>query len=88
MIGLGIAVAAELVGLWWLAQPFVAALVYFVVAEVAMQRLRLWRDSLMDTAHVMFGASLPAAFAHDIRVVAAVLAGWGALVGYGFWRRL
>jgi len=40
MIGLGIVVVADAAGLWWLAQPVAAALVYFVVAEVAMQRLR------------------------------------------------
>jgi len=42
----------------------------------------------MDTAHVMFGASLPGAILREDLTAVAVLAVWAALVSYGVWRRL
>ncbi|MFP4239520.1 MAG: hypothetical protein ACLFRZ_09460 [Rhodosalinus sp.] len=87
VLGIAVVVVADALGLHWLGQPIAAALVYWLVAEVALQRLRLWRDAIMDTAHVMAGASLAAAIARDDLTAVAVLAVWGALLGFGAWRR-
>lgn len=57
-IGLGVSIYLGLVG-WWTVP--LAALVYFVVVEIGTQALKLWRDSIMDTAHVMAGAAFGSA---------------------------
>lgn len=56
--------------------------IYWVVSEVALQRLALWQDGLVDTFHVAMGAAVLTA--DDPRPWLIV---WGATLAAGVWRR-
>lgn len=69
--------------------PVFVALVYLTVWEVMAGHWRAdWRDSLMDTAHVMAGASLLCgALAFGYWTAVACVLSWLCLIGFGVWQR-
>ena len=69
------------------AAPVVVALVYGGLWEVVIQRGKLWRDSIEDTAHVMAGASIICGATVSYWTVAGCVAAWLALIAIGFTRR-
>lgn len=80
----GVAIGAPILALW----P-VAALVYWLVSEVWLQCLALWRDALMDTFHVASGVAVAASMhAGQVWWPVAMLAVWGLVLGLGAWRRV
>lgn len=69
--------------------PIAVALVYGVLWEWLIQRGRDWRDSVIDTACVLAGASvLAGALGFGLVTAAAALAIWCALLAVGVWRRI
>ena len=83
-IGLGVVTLTGMSSLWAVAT---AVLLYWAVVEVAGQGLSLWRDSLMDTAHVAGGAyygisTVP--YATDWTPQIAFLI-WAALLAFEGW---
>jgi hypothetical protein len=69
------------------AVPFVA-LGYFAVWEIGVQRGRLIRDSLHDTAHVLAGSGfIAAALAWGWGPAIAIAAAEFAALMYGAWER-
>lgn len=87
-LGLGFAVYLPLAG-WW-SVPL-AALAYWVIVEVGMQRNSLWRDSIMDTAHVMAGAAFGSYVMQYIPpndyTPQVIYALWAALLGFESWSK-
>jgi hypothetical protein len=76
--------------LW--AVPLVVAMIYGAAWEWGWQRTTYptefdWRDSLMDTACVMAGASMVAGFLTDLPTGAACWLAWAVLVLWGGLRR-
>lgn len=88
VLGIEIAVVFVLLGLPFWAAPLAATLAYWVLIECFAQKLSDWRDSLMDTAHVMAGATMVAAIPRDDWTALIALAVWLALQVFGVWRRL
>lgn len=80
-IGLASAVILEALGLpvWWQVVGIVVA--YWLVIEVASQRLRLWRDAIMDTAFVAGGAVF-------MQAELATLLILGPLMAFGILQRI
>jgi len=83
-IGLGFVVLTG-ISAWW--AVLVAALLYWVFVEVAGQGLALWRDSIMDTAHVMAGAAFGAVTVPYVPdwTPQGVYAVWAALLAFEAW---
>lgn len=85
VLGLGFAVLAQAIGLWW-PIPLLIAAVYWVAAEYVLQRSALFLDGLTDTGFVAAGATLPAAmnlgdwWAVGLCAVVGVALGVGAKV--------
>lgn len=93
IIGGGLALLALTVlpALW---VPPLVALAYGVIWEWAIQRGRMWWDSLEDTAHVMAGAAPPAAAVYGAAdfwfmwaTLAACYGAWVAVLSVGVIRR-
>ena len=89
---IGIPAGCAMVSLGWslVAAPVVVAVVYLVLWEWMLQR-KLgpwdWRDSLMDTACVMAGASMVSGFMTDLATGAVCWAIWAGVVLWGgLWR--
>lgn len=85
-LGLGVVVALGIAH-WW--AVIVAVLIYWLIAEYLMQGLSMWRDSIMDTAHVMAGAGFGAyatSMAHD-QTLRIIVLSWGALLAYETWSK-
>jgi hypothetical protein len=83
--------AAAILSIWWglIAAPVLVAICYGLIWEIGVQRLRIWRDSLEDTVHVMAGASVMcAALSGDLRLVAGCFLAQGVLLVVGIYRRL
>lgn len=80
-LGLGLSLMLGPLGLsvWW--QLAVIIVGYWVVIEFVGQRLRLWRDAIMDTAFVAGGTTFMLA-----PVIAALIC--AALLSFGVWRRV
>jgi hypothetical protein len=68
--------------------PLLIGVSYFLVVELAGQRLALFWDGLEDTGHVTFGAGFGYILTrHGTYDALAVLVGWGAVLLFGMWRR-
>ncbi len=85
-IGLGTAIAAQAVGLWW-PIPLAVAAAYWLFAEYGLQRAGLPLDGLTDAAFVGAGASVPAALAWQPWAAVALCVATGAALAVGAWRR-
>jgi hypothetical protein len=85
----GMPFAMTVAPFWGLvATPIIAALIYGIVWEWALQGGRMWRDSFEDSVHVLAGASvLCAALSGDGWTVAGCFAAQGSLLALGAWRR-
>ena len=88
----GIPAGAALVAMGWplVQAPIVVAAVYLVLWEWMLQRNPGkwdWRDSLMDTACVMAGASMVSGFMTNLATGAVCWAVWAAVVLWGGLRR-
>ncbi len=82
--------AALIISPWWglMVTPILIGLAYGLVWELALQRGRLWRDSLEDTVHVTVGASvICAALSGDRGAVVACMLAQAVLLAIGVWRR-
>lgn len=91
-VGVGLALPMLWLGwpLW--AVPVLVAVIYAAAWEWGIQRYLWrrqfdWRDSLMDTACVMAGASMVSGFLTDLATGTACWAAWMALVLWGALRR-
>lgn len=92
MVGMpaGMALLAFGWPLW--AAPIMVALVYGLFWELGIQRALWrrefdWRDSLMDTACVMAGASMVSGFLSNLTTGAICWVAWAVLVFWGGLRR-
>ena len=92
LVGVPLGLALIWVGwpLW--AAPILAAMIYAGAWEWGVQRYLWrkqfdWRDSLMDTACVMAGASMVSGFLTDLGTGAACWLAWAVLVFAGGLRR-
>ena len=65
---------------------FVTWLAYFVIIEVIDQRLELKRDAISDSLHVLFGAWIVGVLPNYGQAL-LIMAGWGLVLAYGYWRR-
>lgn len=75
-LGLALAVLLTMTGLsvWWQLALIIGG--YWTVIEVIAQRLRLWRDAIMDTAFVAGGATFMLAPV-PVMVICAMLLAFG-----------
>lgn len=92
LIGMPLGVAFLALGLPLWAAPLAVALSYGLIWEWDFQRLVWgrsfdWRDSLMDTACVMAGASMVSGFLYNLLSGAICLFAWAVVVIWGGIRR-
>lgn len=79
LIGLGVDIVAA---------PIVVALVYALAWEWAQGHVIAdWRDSLMDAANVMAGASIISGAFSGYWTAAACVVMWGCILALGWWQR-
>lgn len=86
VVGIAMSIYSEVIGLP-MVTAFGVAIVYFIVIEWYIQRLKLFWDSVSDSLHVCFGAFVVAQLP-DYNSAALALTGWGAVLAYGYWRRM
>jgi hypothetical protein len=86
MIGVGAAVAAAAVGLWW-PIPLAVAVAYWLFAEYLLQRAGLFWDGITDACFVAAGATLPTAILAGPWHAVALCAAAGVGLAVGAWRR-
>lgn len=88
IVGVGLSLALILAGIGpYIAAPCVAV-AYLVLWEFVIQRGHDWRDSVMDAAHVGFGAAIvPLALIDDLTGLTVAFVAWLALLAFGVWRR-
>jgi hypothetical protein len=87
---IGIPAALLLLGLGVhpVAAPIIVAFVYTIAWEVAADHWRVdWRDSLMDAANVMAGASIICGALVSYWTAVACVLLWLAIIGFGWWQR-
>jgi len=89
IIGMPLAVLVLALGVYPVAVPVIVAAIYGIIWEAIAQHGADWRDSLMDTAHVMSGASIiVGALVFGFWTCLAALVIWLCLIVLGVWMRL
>lgn len=91
LVGMPMATALAFAGCPLWAGPLIVAAAYGLLWECGFQRAYFgrfdWRDSLMDTACVMAGASIVSGFLTNLATGAVCWAVWAAAVLWGGLRR-
>ena len=87
LVGMPLALAGLALGWHPVAVPVIVGMIYACIWEWVAQHGADWRDSIMDTACVMAGASIICGAGIGLGTAMGAMCVWLMLIAFGVWQR-